>query len=987
MTMNKQKFWLLGCLLALPAFSWAQSGPPVLSFMFPNSGGQGGTVQVTLTGSNFTSPANISVLTPGSPPVNPGVAVSGITVVSATQINATFAISANATLGPANVTVITSFGTTGAVSFTITTPTPTLTSIAPASGAQGASISVTLTGANFTSPASVSVSNESISAAVTSVTPTQITATFAIAPGAPLGPTSVSVSTSVGFSGNLTFTVVPPVPTLTLLNPGGGLVGTAVAVTIFGTNFQAGATVNVSNPDVTVSGTTVVSAAQITATFSISPTAAFGSANVTVTTAGGTSAPLSFGVVPPAPTLTSINPASGAQSAAVTVTLTGTNFVDGPSVNVSNSGIAVSNVNVVSATQMTATLTIASTAALGPASVTVATPGGISAAVTFTVTPPGPVISSISPASGTLGASVPVTLTGANFLAGATVAVSNSGVTVSNVTVVSATQITANFAIAVTASPGPANVTVTASNGTSAPAVFTINPAGPTLTSISPTSGSQGTTVPVTLTGTNFIAGAAVNVSNTGITISNLTVVGPTQITATFVIAASAPLSTASVTVTTSTGTSGPVSFGVTQPQPSITSITPASGLQGTSVPVTLTGVNFLSGATITVSNSGVTVSNVNVVSATQITATFAISAGAVSGAANVTVSTSAGTSAPAVFTVGALVPTLTSIAPATGSQGTSVPVTLTGTNFASGATVSVSNNSISVSNVAFVSTTQITATFAIALNAAAGPANVTVSTSAGASGPVTFTVSAAVLPTVSITGGEGSTVNPLGAKTFSVGLPSPATAPSTGTLGLQFTSDAVNPDDSDAEIGFVNGSATVRSVAFSFSPGQTQAVLSPAGATVQTGTVSGTVSVLISSYLGGTPSNPIIGTIKVARTAPQITNIKLANKTASGFDVCVAGYSSTRDIAAVTYQFNGSGQGALQTTQLTAGSDLTGKFTSWFQGAASAPTGGQFLLDQTFNVTGSDTTIGSITVTLQNVTGTTTSVSVPYSGFAASCN
>lgn len=55
---------------------------------------------------------------------------------------------------------------------------------------------------------------------------------------------------------------------------------------------------------------------------------------------------------------------------------------------------------------------------------------------------------SISPASGTQGASVQVTLTGTGFVAGATVATGNSGIAVSGVTVVSATQITANFTIA-----------------------------------------------------------------------------------------------------------------------------------------------------------------------------------------------------------------------------------------------------------------------------------------------------------------------------------------------------------------------------------------------------------------------------------------------------------------------------------------------------------------------------------------------------------
>ena len=62
----------------------------------------------------------------------------------------------------------------------------------------------------------------------------------------------------------------------------------------------------------------------------------------------------------------------------------------------------------------------------------------------------------------------------------------------------------------------------------------------PTLTSISPNSGVQGQGVAVTLTGTNFIAGATIGVSGAGITVSNTTVASATQITATFTIAGNA---------------------------------------------------------------------------------------------------------------------------------------------------------------------------------------------------------------------------------------------------------------------------------------------------------------------------------------------------------------------------------------------------------------------------------------------------------------
>jgi hypothetical protein len=90
----------------------------------------------------------------------------------------------------------------------------------------------------------------------------------------------------------------------------------------------------------------------------------------------------------------------------------------------------------------------------------------------------------------------------------------------------------------------------------------------------------------------------------------------------------------------------------VVAPDPAFSSITPNSGTQGTSVAVTLTGSNFISGATVAVSGGGVSVKNVTVVSATQITATFTIGSSASAGNRNVTVTTSGGTSGAVTFTV-----------------------------------------------------------------------------------------------------------------------------------------------------------------------------------------------------------------------------------------------------------------------------------------------------------------------------------------------
>jgi hypothetical protein len=161
---------------------------------------------------------------------------------------------------------------------------------------------------------------------------------------------------------------------------------------------------------------------------------------------------------------------------------------------------------------------------------------------------------------------VPVTLNGSNFAAGTTLAVSGSGVSISNVTVVSAAKITATFAISAVAATGARNVTVTASGGTSAAQPFTVTPAtttNPVLSSLAPNSGPRGATLHVAITGSNFTAPATVTVAGGGVTVSDVVVVSPTSITATFRVSRSATRHSRDTTVTTPNGTSNTLPFTV----------------------------------------------------------------------------------------------------------------------------------------------------------------------------------------------------------------------------------------------------------------------------------------------------------------------------------------------------------------------------------------------------------------------------------------
>ena len=128
----------------------------------------------------------------------------------------------------------------------------------------------------------------------------------------------------------------------------------------------------------------------------------------------------------------------------------------------------------------------------------------------------------------------------------------------------------------------------------------------------------------VTITGTNFAAGATVTFGGTAAT--NVVVVNSTTITAT-TPAGSAGAVTVTVTVN---GQSGSLTNGFTYVvPPTVSSVSPNSGSTAGGTAVTITGTNFAAGATVTFGATAAT--NVVVVNSTTITATTpAGSAGAV---------------------------------------------------------------------------------------------------------------------------------------------------------------------------------------------------------------------------------------------------------------------------------------------------------------------------------------------------------------------
>jgi sugar lactone lactonase YvrE len=199
----------------------------------------------------------------------------------------------------------------------------------------------------------------------------------------------------------------------------------------------------------------------------------------------------------------------------------------------------------------------------------------------------------------------------------------------------------------------------------------TLNPVKtpPTLKAIAPPNGAPGATISVTLTGSGFNAGAAagacqnssvvtMSISGAGVTASNINVTSDTSMTADLVIASNAALGSRNVTVATDGGVSGPVPFNIVvpvAPPPTLTSITPASAVEGTSATITLVGTNFDTKAgntSVSIDGSGISATQVSVAGATSLTAVFNIAANAALGNHNVRVATGGGSSNAVAFNV-----------------------------------------------------------------------------------------------------------------------------------------------------------------------------------------------------------------------------------------------------------------------------------------------------------------------------------------------
>ena len=755
----------------------------------PSTWYQNSTVQFTINGNNFEPGQTQVYLLNQSTGLSLNITSPSpvLTSITSGQIVGTYVIPYNALTSSAEVIVSTADGGTSSPltkAFTVSKfPAPTINPMTatkpgityPAGALNGnidTTILFTITGTNFQSAdktsvtISNSITNTVLPVTIISIAPTTIIGSVTVPGSTPAGSYDVSVSTFDGGTavlpgsftvGYVAYPTLSTSKTLLPLVPVSGYQNTTVNFAVNGTNFEPGqttvaftnATTGASLNQTLINYYNATSTTLITGNVSIPYNAPTGSYRLDITTADGgvVNLPNAFTVKAPlAPTITTVKPTSTwYQNATIPFVITGTNFRPGQTsvgFNYPSNGAVLNStiaLNTVNGTTITGTVVVPFNAATGTwnASVTTVDGGTVWNTTAFTVkTFPAPIISSITPNTGTKNSVVAFTLYGNNFEpAGTSLRIvddtSGTVFTPSIITILTNTnpqRIVGTFAINATVPAGYYRLEVTTVDGgvNSTLGAFTVTylptPAfanvPKTSSPLNPNIGYLNATVPFTLTGNYFQNGGTVVMlrnASTSTTINAtpyLTSVNTTTITGSF-----PPLPYNGATgpytlyVVTNGGgfNSSSNAFTVKVPTPVITGIS-ASTLwyQNTTVAFTLSGSNFQSDATSvrflnpSVGTLGATTEmdpTIYSVNSSQIVGSVSIPNTASKNSWNINVTTLNGgtTIKTGAFTVSSIPsPTIGTFAPTGGARGTSVFFTLPGTNFEAngGTTVTISNSS-----------------------------------------------------------------------------------------------------------------------------------------------------------------------------------------------------------------------------------------------------------------------------------------------------
>jgi uncharacterized protein (TIGR03437 family) len=435
-----------------------------------------------------------------------GVAL-GTAYVSPTQITGTLTTNFRALSGTQQVTVVDSAGGVSNASPVIVSPV--LFSVSPLSAVAGSpTITLTATGAGFTRNDVVAFNGVRLPTALLNSS----TLTGAIPPTALAAPGSagMQVVDTTGAPRSLvqTFSILPAPPSISGLAPASVPAGSGFTLTVTGSGFYSGSVVQWNHSPL---ATSFISSTQLSVQVPASLVQSPGSAAISVVNAG---APISSDVLLtvtssfPA-TILNLSPTSATAGAAgFTLYVTGSGFLPGSIVRWNGSPLGTSYT---SATQLAASIPATLLASAGSIMIDVASAAGpASNAINFSIDPPRPVLSSLTPPSAAAGSpGITLVVAGAGFTSGSSVQWNGASIPAA---FVDNSQLTATISAGQLAQPGKASITVANPDGAISSAIdFAIVLPTPGLTSITPAAVAAGSgTFTLSASGANFLAASVI---------------------------------------------------------------------------------------------------------------------------------------------------------------------------------------------------------------------------------------------------------------------------------------------------------------------------------------------------------------------------------------------------------------------------------------------------------------------------------------------
>lgn len=599
---------------------------PVIESFLPESQMAGSTGFVlTINGSNFVNdPLYPMSMSWGGNPVDQN------DILSITPTEMRVFIRATEIITPGLIPITVSNFSAGEVcentttsvarNFRLTTPAPAITSFSPASAVAGSTQPFTLTinGTGFVPTSVVRWNGEE--RLTTFLNPGQLQITVPVddilpQPGnVPITvfnpPDDTDPPSGGGTSPARNFPFVSSVdPTINQLIPPEIEVGSpAFLLTVRGRNFTAGARVYWEGSERVV---VTRSSDEIVVAIRPEDIMVAGTYEVVVDDPTDTippSIPAIFTVFNPTPRIDNLNPASTtAGSGQFTLTIEGGGFV-ADSVVRWNDETLTPNPATRTRTSLQVTVPANLVQTAGTASITVENPeprGGSSNARTFTIGQAGALlINAITPATASAGsAAFDLTITGEQFLDGATVLWNTTELTPTRVT---ATEIVVRIPSELLVNAGVANIAVVnpdPDGRTSNTVQFTIGEAAqdPRIDAINPTSTQAGVAVePLTITGQNFAQGASVLWGDVPLLPTSVT---PTRITITIpanLVATEGTVNVVVVNPDEKRSNAVPFTIGAVANGPQITRLNPDTVQPGgPALSLTIEGRNFVSGARV----------------------------------------------------------------------------------------------------------------------------------------------------------------------------------------------------------------------------------------------------------------------------------------------------------------------------------------------------------------------------------------------------